>query len=534
MYLRLSMEDKKGMDESNSISSQRELIRSFIAQDTELREYRIREFSDDGWSGTGMNRPGMSRLLEEVKKNRIQCIIVKDMSRFSRDYIEMGTYLNQIFPFMGVRFISLGDHYDSREQKGEVLRLDTVFQTFLYDLYSKDVSVKVRASLENKYLNGEYAFGQAPFGYAISREVQGKVIVNEKEAKVVRYIFTLAAQGKSSTWIAKQLYREKVPTASQMRGLNKEKEEKKPHTWSSSFVRKILDNRFYLGEMAYGKTVRKSVGSRNGVAVPKEDWKVIPNHHEALVTPELFERASSFRPVAAAEKQQSSPAKSKRHPFTGRLYCGGCRYSMVYKPIRGKNRYRRFECRKHAMLQIPECCTYFRADVLEELVLFMLNKELLVRGEAEEQEKFLHVFQKSRIAAIRRQLNALDKEKRQMLSSKDALYEEYAAGRISAEEYRQKADKLDSQEELLDGKMRGQREKIVHLEEEDKMPGADMKQVIRYSCMEEFTQELADAFIERIYVYKDKRVEIEWKFRQDNHKLQCGAENSSSLSPLSK
>ena len=121
MYLRLSMEDKKDFerDESNSISSQRLLIRDFIRQDAELRECEIKEFCDDGWSGTGLDRPGMNQLLADVKKNRIQCIIVKDMSRFSRDYIEMETYLNQIFPFMGVRFIALGDHYDSREDNWE-------------------------------------------------------------------------------------------------------------------------------------------------------------------------------------------------------------------------------------------------------------------------------------------------------------------------------------------------------------------------------------------------------------------------------
>lgn len=150
MYLRLSLEDKKDLkkDESNSISSQRLLIRDFIRQDEELRKYEVREFCDDGWSGTGMDRPGMNQLLAEVKKNRIQCIIVKDMSRFSRDYIEMGTYLNQIFPFMGVRFIALGDRYDSREDNGNAIGLDTAFKTLLYDLYSKDISVKIKVSFE--------------------------------------------------------------------------------------------------------------------------------------------------------------------------------------------------------------------------------------------------------------------------------------------------------------------------------------------------------------------------------------------------
>lgn len=289
MYLRLSMEDKKDFerDESNSISSQRLLIRDFIRQDAELKEYEIKEFCDDGWSGTGLDRPGMNQLLAEVKKNRIQCIIVKDMSRFSRDYIEMGTYLSQIFPFMGVRFIALGDHYDSREDNGSAIGIDTAFKTLLYDLYSKDISVKVKASVENKCANGEYVFGQVPFGYMKSPVEKNKVIINKKEAEIVQHIFSLAMQQKSSTQIARQLCKEGVSTTMQMR-YPKAGREGKSLVWSPSAVRNILNNRFYLGEMTYGKTVRKSVGSKKSVRIPKGEWKVIPNHHEALVTPEVF------------------------------------------------------------------------------------------------------------------------------------------------------------------------------------------------------------------------------------------------------
>ena len=164
MYLRLSLEDKNMEEttaghsalsygektESSSIGSQRKQILEYIRHDPELAKYEILEFCDDGFSGTDMDRPGMEKLLQEVKASKIRCIIVKDMSRFSRDYIEMGTYLNQIFPFMGIRFIALNDHYDSREHQGSTIEIDTAFQTLLYDLYSKDISVKVKSSIENK------------------------------------------------------------------------------------------------------------------------------------------------------------------------------------------------------------------------------------------------------------------------------------------------------------------------------------------------------------------------------------------------
>ena len=510
VYLRLSLEDERGMEagESNSISSQRILIRSFIRQDEELKEYEVKEFCDDGWSGTGMDRPGMNRLLAEVKKNRVQCIIVKDMSRFSRDYIEMGTYLDQIFPFMGVRFIALGDHYDSREHGGTTIGIDTAFQTLLYDLYSKDVSVKVKSSFENKCANGEYVFGQVPFGYRKSPKERNKVIVDEKEAEVVRYIFLLAMQGKGSTEIAVQLQREGIPTITQMRKPDKKAEDGKIRAWSSQSVRNILNNRFYLGEMAYGKTVRKTVGSKNGIHIPKEEWKVIPDHHEALVTQEIFAQVSRFRP------ELSTKRKREKNPLTGKLYCGGCGYAMVYKPLLGKNKYRRFECRKHPLLQIPECCTYFNADILEELVLSMINKELMMRGEAAGQEKSLHMFQKARVMEIRKQLENLHQERKQAQDSKEALYERYAAGGMTPEEYRREADGLDQQADLLKRQIHDGEEEVLKLEEECEKLEADMKQVVRYSHMEKLTQELVDTFVKKVYVYKDKRVKIEWNFRE--------------------
>ena len=337
LYLRLSLEDEGEKDESNSISNQRKLIYEYIHHDSELSGYEAVEFSDDGFSGANMNRPGMQKLLKEVKANNIRCIIVKDMSRFSRDYIEMGTYLNQIFPFMGIRFIAINDHYDSREHHGSTIEIDTAFQTLLYDLYSRDVSVKVKASIENKCAKGEYVFGQVPFGYEKSKEIKNAVIVNKKEAEIVRYIFSLAVQGKTSTQIARQLYEENVPTITQMRNPEKKYTDGKVHSWSVTAIRKILNNRFYLGEMAYGKSVRKSVGSQNGIAVPKEDWKVIRNHHEALISEEIYEQVSSFR------LDYSTKRNREKHPLTGKLYCGGCGYSMIYKPLHEKNRYRRFE-----------------------------------------------------------------------------------------------------------------------------------------------------------------------------------------------
>ncbi len=514
IYLRLSLEDAAigdglDKDESNSISSQRAMLHAYIRSDGELREKEVLEFCDDGYSGTSMERPGMQRLLKEVKDNQIGCVIVKDMSRFSRDYIELGTYMNQIFPFMGVRFIAVNDHYDSRGHAGSTTPIDTAFQTLLYDLYSKDISVKVKASVENKCGNGEYVFGQVPFGYEKSRELKNTVVVNEKEAEIVRCIFALALDGNGSTQIARILNEKGIPTKTQMRHPERAGKEGRRQAWDNVSVRAVLNNRFYLGEMAYGKSKRKYVGSKGSIAVPVEDWKVIPGHHEPLVSPEDYEKVCLFR------KGADTARKGEKNPLVGKLFCGGCGYSMTYKPIRGKNKYRRFECRKHAVLQIPECCTYFPADLLEETVLTMLSRELMLRGDAAKENRNLVSFQKSCITRLEKKITEGRSRKKQLQAEADALYESYALGTVQAASYRQKADGIKEQVALLAAEEETYGKELERLREEYRRAEEDMKQVIRYSHLEALTQEVVDIFIKKIYVFRDKRVEIVWNFREN-------------------
>lgn len=513
IYLRLSLEDKKNIfmqsgskDESNSIGNQRKQILEYLHNDNELSQYEVVEFCDDGYSGTNMERPAMQKLLKEIKTDNIGCIIVKDMSRFSRDYIEMGTYLNKIFPFMGVRFIALNDNYDSRKQYGRGIEIDTAFQTLLYDLYSKDISLKVKTSFENKCANGEYIFGQVPFGYEKSGSVKNSVVVNEKEADIVRYIFSLAMQGRSSTQIAKQLYDEKIPTITQMRRAKTLLEGGKVHTWSSQAVRNILNNRFYIGEMAYGKTVRKSVGSKRKISVPQKDWNIIPNHHEALITEEIFEQVSIFGAAMAKNKNK------KKHPLAGKLYCGGCGYSMNYKPLCGNNRYRHYECRKHALLQIPECCTYISADSLEKTLLLMLKNEMMFRGDIVKQRKNLISFQKAYIYVLKKKLAQYRQEIRQIQAQKDNLYERYALKEFSVGEYQKKSKNLTDKLDPLCVLEEEEKKKLDQILMEYQDDVEDMRQVIQYFHIEELTGDVVNAFIKKVNVYKGKKIEVEWNF----------------------
>nr|WP_300775951.1 recombinase family protein [uncultured Acetatifactor sp.] len=512
IYLRISTEDAQpestcaGEGESLSISHQRSYLLEYIRKDKRLAGSEVMEFCDDGFTGTNMERPGMQKMLEAVRQNRIGCILVKDISRFSRNYIEAGSYLNQVFPFMGVDFISINDGYDSREQNGMPLAFDTAFQTLVYDLYSKDISVKIKSSIDSKYAAGEYVSRLLPLGYEKDKNVKNAVIVNEREAEIVRYVFSMAADGMTTQQIAKRLFEERVPTATQLRNPGRVNL-KENHTWSQAAVRNILDNRFYLGEMAYGKTVRKSVGSKSGNAVPKSDWKVIKNHHEPLVTPEIFACVAQKRPG------NSTRRKREKHPLTGKIYCGGCGYSLNYKPLNRKTP-RYFWCWKHSILQIPDCCTYFNAAILEETVLTLLNQELMRRGDQIRNRGMLGQFQKEILEELGRKKTEYGKQYHEIQKERDALYEGYAEGQMDAKEYRERIDRLTRQMGELSGKIQETEAEYSRMKGEMYRDKQDMKQIIRCSHMETLTQEVVDVFIRKVTLYKDKRVEIEWNFTE--------------------
>lgn len=508
IYLRLSLEDRDGENgESNSITSQRKMLLEYIRKDTFLAEHEVLEFCDDGVSGTSMNRPGVQELLKQVKQGSVKCILVKDMSRFSRDYIELGTYLNQIFPFMGVRFIAVNDHYDSAQQKGSSIGIDTAFQTLLYDLYSKDLSVKVKSSHQSKKANGEYITGEIPFGYERSREKKNAVVVNEEEAEIVRHIFSLAMDGLGSVQIARKLIEEGTPAPMQMHHPDW-KWMKEHYNWSDKTVRHILSNRFYLGEMAYGKTTKKAVGSKNVRAVPREQWKVVPGHHEPLITPEIFAL------VNKSKSEHSSKRIRERYSLTGKVYCGGCGYAMSYRGSTKHCKCHCLFCARYTQLRIEDCCTYFNAFVLEEIVLKELYEELKRRGDVIRQRESLGQSLKEWTNSLNSIQKQCETQCRELAGQKGALYAKYVAKHLSADEYRREADLLDEQVLALSQRQAEAEKKYEWMVEANRRDKEDMKQIIRFSHLEKLTQEAVEIFIKRVILYRDKRVEIVWNFAE--------------------
>ena len=503
MYLRLSIEDDGETEESNSITNQRLLISEYVRKNFDLKSIKTVEFCDDGYSGTNMERPGLRALLDEVKENRIQCIIVKDISRFSRDYIDGGTYLNQIFPFMGVRFIGINDNYDSEEHRGSTIELDTAFKTLLYDFYSKDTSAKVKAAFDNKYDSGLFLSATVPFGYTKIREGH-QVIINPEEAKIVREIFDMALSGMTSVQIARRLHEKGIPTPCEVRKVRTCKDSIKP-IWNNTKVRGILNNQFYTGDMVYGKTRRKAVGSSQFVSIPRSEWKVIPDHHEGIISHEEYEKVARFIPHRPKDN-------SKRHPLVGKMECGGCGANITQTSRSRNGKYSYFMCLRKRTLKNPDCADSTNFHIMEELVLKELNEQLKVWADAGKGMEAVSKMLKTEISVAKEELKSAENRIKELKAGSQSLYQRYFDKEISADEYRRLKDSDANEMEQCKRKIKDIEEAILDKTGRQNRLDMDMKSVIRNMRIETLNKEIVDTFIKKIVVYSNRRIEIKWNF----------------------
>lgn len=513
MYLRISKEDEDIKDESNSIVSQRAMLREYIAGDEELSAMKLTEISDDGYSGTNMNRPGMQRLLEMVRAEQVECIIVKDMSRFARNYLETGKYLEQIFPFMGVRFIAVNDGYDSREHTGGIGEIDVQFKALIYDIYSRELSEKVKASNEILRSSGRHLSRCPSYGYKRPEDDYAGIIVDEEAADVVKRIFAMRLSGTSVSGIARILNAEGVDTPAiyhkKKRGGDFAMIGDKP-IWRADTVSSILRNETYAGTMVYGRFEVREMGSRRPVRTDKKKWKRIPDHHEALVTMEDFEK------VQAMTGRKFGTEKRKRGEegsvsLRGKIYCGGCGHKMTYN-FSIHPYFRCTSCFYHRKKE--NCVTSVRADMLEKMVLSELEKYLLSVKETDtlrEKQSRMEEEQKSR---LHKEMQGLEHTKVRLEEELREAYEAYAKTQISREEY---IAIKENQEVLLAELVKKTEKKTKEYEsllKEQQSHRESLKIIASEIHLEKMTKDIADTFVDCITVNRNNLINIRWKFSE--------------------
>lgn len=494
IYLRLSKEDDRWREESNSITMQRALLVKYIEEN--FTEYELVEFCDDGYTGTNFDRPGMQEMLKGIKDGAINCVIVKDFSRFARDYVELGSYLEQIFPFLGVRFISVGDGYDSNSHQGSIADLDVNFKNLLYDLYSKDLSDKVRSSLAIRKEKGQYVSASSPFGYEKDPKDRHALLVAKEEAEIVRRIFSLTLDGYTSVEIAKLFNETGVKTPIQFKiekGTTSRKPKGERFLWSSSIVCRILRDETYVGSIVQKKYTRDFVGGKNRLT-PREEWLVSYGHHEPIINKEDFDRVQERR------GKKKLPQRDPTHPLVGKLVCACCKKNLSY--YRRLNPY--FTCYQRYSNTLENCVSKVNVMFMEQYILFKLQDKLEAEGELER----LCMEEAGR---LRQEISML-KEKRGTLSARMEdlnrqnfeSYQKYVDGRTDHFQ----SDTLAVKE--LEEELTGLNERLQELETAycRMKSGEGGNGGSRFAKL---TKEMIGRYVDKVFVYDEQHIEILWK-----------------------
>lgn len=331
IYLRLSRDDGDNV-ESNSIINQRSLLRDY-ARNNDITI--LEEFVDDGISGLTFNRPDFKRMMEMVDKKRINTIIVKDLSRFGRDYIETGKYIQRVFPAMGIRFISVNDHYDSLTADTNETHLVMPIKSLINDSYCRDISTKVRSTQKAKRQKGEFIGAFAPYGYLKDSNQKNHLIVDETIRPIIEKIFSLKLEGYSSNRIAAYLNQAGIETPLQHKKSNQENFKGflgHSNKWDTKMVNRILTNRVYTGTLEQGKRTKLNYKSQHSIEVNKEDWICVTDTHEGIISESTFAIANNLL-LRDVKNSRDTP-----NLFAGLLFCNDCQAQMLQRKLRYKNK----------------------------------------------------------------------------------------------------------------------------------------------------------------------------------------------------
>ena len=508
-YLRLSLEDgdvaEGNINESCSITSQRMCVQQFLGAHPELGS-GFKEFSDDGHSGTNMERPGIQRLLRLVEQGLVRTIVVRDLSRFARNYLEAGHYLEFVFPAYGVRFISINDRYDSDDYGENPAGLDLAIRNLINEMYSKDISRKIKSAVDIKKRNGEFVYGTAPFGYKKGAQ-KNTIVVDDEAAITVKRIFKLASEGVSITEIALALNKDGVPTPSQHMAQYRSSKYKVFTDWTWNSVKNIVENRIYTGDTEPFKSHVVKIGSDRTKQIPRELREIIPETHEAIVSRELYYLAQTT--IKSVSKKKGI---SQNNPLTSRLICGCCGNTLG----KGKAKNKSWLCSK-ARYNADLDCKTVRADEAEikGIILRAIQQQCSLIDFSIQEQKNLQKASRSEQDIVGDEIKSLQRKLDKLQNTKRELLEAVMADRLTRDDYVEKKKALLSEEESIAAKLAVLQQKLNDFSLSNKRIEQHQeaaKEIRQYEVITELTPEVMKALVKRVIVYPDKHIRIEWNF----------------------
>ena len=506
IYCRLSRDDELA-GESNSISNQKSIISKFC-RDNGLKN--LQYFVDDGYSGTNFNRPAWTELLDKIENGEVGTLVVKDMSRLGRDYLKVGFYTEVLFVEKGVRFIAINNGIDSQNQQDSDF---TPFLNIINEWYAKDTSKKIRAVVKAKGESGEYLCTNPPYGYLKDPNNKKRWIVDEEAAKVVEDIFSLCVAGNGPSQIARILKNQQVDTPTiHYQKIGKPIKNCLPmndYDWDQKTVSEILERPEYLGQTVNFKTHKQSYKVKKTVDNPKEQWRIFPNTHEAIVDVDTFNRVQVLR------KNKRRPTRTgKINMFSGIVRCADCREKMYYCTTNNfEKRQDHFVCSTSRIKGKDACETHFiRAIILEQGVLHHLRTVMwLVANYEEKFRAALGAMQKSEmkkaLASKKKQVSQIERRIDELDRLFKKVYEDYANQRLSEARYEMLSGDYETEQAELKEKLSALTDEIEQQEEQADSIDKFIAKVKKYLEMTELTPAILNDLVKAVYVHKPKKVD---------------------------
>ena len=514
LYCRLSVDDGN-YGGSVSIETQKILLEQYC-KDHKITDYKF--YCDDGCSGTNFDRPSFKKMLSDIDEGKINLVIVKDLSRFGRNYVEAGMYV-QRFTDSNIRFIAADDNYDSLVNSDDLL---FPIKNVVNEMYARDVSKKTKAAKKAKARDGQFIGSKAPFGYKIDPNDRHHLIVDEPAAQVVKRIFRLASEGVGYNKMAKIFREEKVLTPIAYFNLNnpdyfKSDYWRKEFDWHVTSIRAILNNEVYLGKLVYGKQRNKSMKSKEKVRNPKEDWIVVENCHEPIITQELWDTVhkilnAKHRPAKAGEVQM----------FAGLLYCSDCGHCLTYSQKQRKDGsyHGAYSCWMYKTHGKEYCAShYITFDTIYELVLIDIQRNLFQYRK--NTDKFKSILSRKYQSDSQKQAEqiTLEYEQKQKRCEEldkiiSRLYEDNVLGRIGDERYESMSQSYELEQVEIKKALPILKSKIDELKRQSDCADNFIIVIKKYTIIDKLDAAILNELIDKIVVHHKEQAEDGRTFQQ--------------------
>ena len=518
-YIRLSKEDlKKGKDDSNSVKNQRDLLNDFYQKHIEEFE-SVSEYVDDGHTGTDANRENFQRLLADVMSGKINCVVVKDLSRFARNYSDAGSLIDNLFVQMGVRFISLAENVDSFTNPDSVSNIIVPITNVMNDNYCYQTSKKIRQVFDYKRRNGQYIGAFAPYGYIKHPKDKHKLIVDPDAAETVKLIFSLFLQGTSKRAIALHLNEHGVPSPSAyklLKGLPVSTRGYDEPMWGGRMIHAILTNPTYTGDLAQGRSRVKSYKVHQIETVPREEWVEVAGTHEAIIDYETFDKVQAL----LKRDTRTSPEGRKVHLFSGFLKCADCGRAVTR--CVSKNNHVYYACSTYKNRSRTACTMHsIKHERLEAAVLFGIQYQVHLAVSYSEAITRINSAptKKSQSFRLDELITTKEKELAKITRYKQSLYQDWKDGEITQQDYRNmKADyerQVAALSDVLE-RLTAERAELANgVDNEHPALVAFMK----YQNIDKLTREALIDLVDHIKVYENGNISVKCKFADEFRKI---------------